>query len=110
MARATAPMFKGFRVSTNTTRRFAAEPILASGFRILASRARSARRRDAPLLFEVGVSVQPILIESQQPPRFLVPDLAFAQRGLHVAPELLQQRLGVELHVVQHFPNGVALH
>ena len=36
-------------------------------------------------------------------------DAAIAHGRLHVGPQLSQQRLGVELHVVEHLFHGVAL-
>jgi len=52
-------------------------------------------------LFQVGVPLQAVFVEAQQAAGLLVADLALAQGGLHVAAELGQQGVGLELEVVK---------
>src|ERR1051326_8322162 len=59
--------------------------------------------------FEIRVAVQALFVELQQRAALFVRHLAFAQRALHVAAQLRHQRLAVELHVLQHFLDGIAL-
>src|SRR6185437_1224287 len=87
IARAAAPMFNGLRGDTSTTRRFSF----------------------SPLLLEIGVSVEPFLVEPQQPAGLLVSNFALPQRCLDILPELIEQRPGVELDVIENFAHGVAL-
>src|SRR5215204_697740 len=52
-------------------------------------------------LFEVGVALEPFLVELQEPLGFLVSDAAFAHGQLDVAAQLADQDLRVELDVIE---------
>jgi hypothetical protein len=47
-------------------------------------------KRDDFLLLQVRVPVQAVFIEPQQPPGFLIPDLAFPKGDLDVPAEFLE--------------------
>ena len=59
--------------------------------------------------FQIGVAVQAVFVEAKQLAGALVVDAAFAHRGLDVGAQLPEQHLGIELDVVQHLADGVAL-
>src|ERR1035441_11088962 len=61
------------------------------------------------LFRSVRVAVQALFVEAEERAALLISQAAFAQRGLHVAAELHHQRVGGELHVVEHFADGIAL-
>src|ERR1017187_5508912 len=59
-------------------------------------------------VFQVGVAVQALFVEAQQRAALFIGQAAFPQRSLHVAAQLHHQRVGRELHVVEHFADGIA--
>ena len=44
-------------------------------------------------ILQIRIPVQPLFVRLQQPPRFLVPQPPFPQRGFHVPPQTAHQRV-----------------
>ena len=61
------------------------------------------------MFFQVGVALEAVFVEAEHAAGFRVVDAAVADRGFDVGAELRDQRFGVELDVVEHFADRVAL-
>ena len=59
-------------------------------------------------VFQVSVAVQSVLIVAEQVAGLLVSEPPFPHRQFHVAAQTRDQRIRLELHVVQHLANRVA--
>ena len=59
------------------------------------------RSQSEHLLLQVGVALQPFLVELQQPASLFIADALFAHGEFHVLAELVEQGAGIVLNVVK---------
>src|SRR5689334_22763650 len=68
-------------------------------------------RRNLSLLgiLEVGITLEAVLVELEEPARLLVADLPFPHGELDVVPKLPDKGVCIELDIVEDFLDGVSL-
>ena len=60
-------------------------------------------------IFEVRVAVQPFFVEMDQAASLFVSETPFAHGHLDTSAQASNERISLELHIVEHFANRIAL-